>query len=63
MILDQTRTVRTLKPSQVLGKVPAARRSVATDSDGTAINKGDTMKEVQPSVRSPASFCSMWFLS
>lgn len=58
-IIDQTRTIRTLKPSQVLGKVPAARNSVATDADGTAINKGDTMKEVQSSVSEASQ--GLWF--
>lgn len=50
-ILDQTRTVRTVRPNQLLGKVPNTRKSVATDAEGMAINKGDNMKEVGNAVR------------
>ncbi|SCV70406.1 BQ2448_1800 [Microbotryum intermedium] len=43
-VLDQSRTVRLLKPSQISGKV-STFNAVATDHDGYDIKAGDEMKE------------------
>ncbi|GAA5823557.1 hypothetical protein JCM3770_002784, partial [Rhodotorula araucariae] len=46
-ILDQTGTVRTLRPSQISQKI-MDRFAVATDKDGFDIKLGETMKESRP---------------
>ncbi|GAA6025059.1 hypothetical protein JCM8202_002076 [Rhodotorula sphaerocarpa] len=46
-VLDQTGTVRALKPSQLSGKVQT-RFAVATDKDGFDIKPGEVMKETLP---------------
>ncbi|GAA6060688.1 hypothetical protein JCM10212_005070 [Sporobolomyces blumeae] len=46
-ILDQSGTVRSLKPSQISSKV-STRFAVATDKDGFDIKAGETMKETSP---------------
>ncbi|GAA5864685.1 hypothetical protein JCM8547_008270 [Rhodosporidiobolus lusitaniae] len=46
-ILDQSGSVRMLKPNQISGKV-STRHAVATDKDGFDIKEGETMKEVSP---------------
>ncbi|GAA5888624.1 hypothetical protein JCM6882_009024 [Rhodosporidiobolus microsporus] len=46
-ILDQSGTVRNLKPNQISGKV-FTRNAVATDKDGFDIKEGESMKEVSP---------------
>ena len=57
-IIDQTGTVRMLKPSQI-GIKANSRDSVATDQDGYDIKAGDEMKEVGANVRSPNHFRSL----
>lgn len=46
-ILDQTGTVRALRPSQISQKI-VDRFAVATDKDGFDIKLGETMKESRP---------------
>lgn len=46
-ILDQSGTVRSLKPSQISSKV-STRFAVATDMEGFDIKAGETMKEANP---------------
>ncbi|GAA5998472.1 uncharacterized protein JCM10292_002719 [Rhodotorula paludigena] len=46
-VLDQSGSVRVLKPSQISGKVQN-RGAVATDKDGFDIRPGETMKESLP---------------
>ncbi|GAA5929923.1 hypothetical protein JCM1841_001260 [Sporobolomyces salmonicolor] len=46
-ILDQSGTVRSLKPNQISGKVQT-RNAVATDKDGFDIKQGESMKETSP---------------
>jgi transcription elongation factor SPT5 len=43
-VLDQTGTVRTLKPAQISGKIDSSR-TIATDSEGIDIRPGDMVKE------------------
>lgn len=50
-ILDQSRTVRLLKPSQISNKV-SSRNAVAIDREGFDIRAGDEMEEVS-TVRLP----------
>ncbi|BGP33448.1 transcription elongation factor spt5 [Rhodotorula toruloides] len=46
-ILDQTGSVRSLRPSQISGKVDS-RHAVATDKEGYDIKAGEVMKETLP---------------
>lgn len=57
-ILDQTGTVRHLKPSQISNKA-SSRNSIATDHDGFDIKTGDEMKEVGGVSLSRPSFVSI----
>lgn len=53
-ILDQTGTVRSLKPSQISGKVNS-RGSVATDHNGLNISNDDEMVEIEKTAVSSPS--------